>query len=354
MIVYNIQRHSAYGQRATACHRLTTFTFRDMKMADSNYTRFTTVYALSDPETGEVRYVGKTVLSLEKRLKGHFSDKAENHKTHWIRSLLARGLKPTIKSIEEDIAENWAERERYWIAYYRDQGARLVNLADGGQGSPGWSASEEQRAKLSAAMKGRRFSMDHRANLSASLKGRKFSAEECAKISAALKGRTPSNKGKTHSPETRARISASLKGKSASPETRAKMGAAQKGRVHSPETRAKIGLGNRGKVISIESRAKIAVAARNRQLSQETRAKIAAAGRNRYCSPETRAKLSAAARSCSPETRAKLSAARKGKPSPNKGKSPSADTCARMSAAQSAAHKRRRYGTSQDQMELAI
>lgn len=48
------------------------------------------------------------------------------------------------------------------------------------------------------------------------------------------------NKGKTHSPEARAKMSVAKIGKTTSSETRAKMSASHTGKTYSPETRAKI------------------------------------------------------------------------------------------------------------------
>jgi Ni/Co efflux regulator RcnB len=101
-------------------------------------------------------------------------------------------------------------------------------------------------------------------------------------------------KGKTVSPETRAKMSAAQKGKTVSPETRAKMSAAKKGKTVSPETRAKMSAAKKGKTLSPETRAKMSAAHKGKTLSPETRAKMSAAQKGKTLSPETRAKMSAA------------------------------------------------------------
>jgi len=120
------------------------------------------------------------------------------------------------------------------------------------------------------------------------------------------------NKGRTHSSETRAKMSAAAR--NISPETRAKMSEAAKKRgfsdnIRSPEARAKISEASRNRIVSPETRAKLSAAKRN--ASPEYRAKIAEANRKRNTSPEHRAKVSEAnkGRTYSPETRAKISAA---------------------------------------------
>lgn len=65
----------------------------------------------------------------------------------------------------------------------------------------GHPISDEQRAKMSAALRGRERTPEHRAALSAALKGRVISLEQRAKLSAAGKGRP-------HTPEHRAAIAA--------------------------------------------------------------------------------------------------------------------------------------------------
>lgn len=114
--------------------------------------RVTRIYVLRDPRTGEVRYVGKTALSLAGRMSAHRRDARGGRQTHsakWIRALLRAGIEPIAQVIEE-VAEGWAERERFWIAHFRAQGARLTNLADGGGGVIGWKMPPGMLADLRA------------------------------------------------------------------------------------------------------------------------------------------------------------------------------------------------------------
>lgn len=92
------------------------------------------IYSLSDPRTGEIRYVGKTIKSLGKRRAQHVysaSCGGECHRDTWIRSLLKEGLKPNISLIELTNESEWDVRERYWIAQYRLT-HNLTNYEDGG------------------------------------------------------------------------------------------------------------------------------------------------------------------------------------------------------------------------------
>lgn len=72
--------------------------------------------------------------------------------------------------------------------------------------------------------------------------------------------------------------------------------------------------------------------------SAETLAKMSAANTGKSPTPETRAKLSAAARNISDETRVRMSASRAGDKNPNWGKSPSDETRAKLSVAHIGKH----------------
>lgn len=91
------------------------------------------IYSLSDPITNEVRYIGVTQRTLEQRLYQHVWESKTNrgtHKIHWIRTLTNQNLKPIIKLIEVCTDNNWEEREKYWISFYKN----LTNTHQGGAG----------------------------------------------------------------------------------------------------------------------------------------------------------------------------------------------------------------------------
>lgn len=109
------------------------------------------IYTLNDPETGEVRYVGKTISPLYKRLSSHYRDKKHSYKTNWITKLKEKNLKPIINLIEICDENNWEEREKYWIAYYRKH-SKLTNYLDGGQGQQkGYKHTDEAKEKIRLA-----------------------------------------------------------------------------------------------------------------------------------------------------------------------------------------------------------
>ena len=95
----------------------------------------TFIYKLIDPETNQVRYIGKS-NDPKQRLKAHYN-KARykpTHKFNWIKTLKDRGIRPIMEIIEEVSIEIWKEREKYWIMFYLEQGFSLTNCTTGGDG----------------------------------------------------------------------------------------------------------------------------------------------------------------------------------------------------------------------------
>lgn len=137
------------------------------------------VYILRDPRDHAVRYVGWTSQALPARLARHLYEarRVVNHRCNWLRSLLALGLAPTIHVIERGRGDEWAVRERYWIARFRSIGADLVNGTDGGEGAAGARRSPETRARISRAARGRVLSVEGRAAHGAGQRAR-WSREE--------------------------------------------------------------------------------------------------------------------------------------------------------------------------------
>lgn len=205
------------------------------------------IYTLADPRTGEVRYVGKTIKLLEKRLNSHVNDNSANHKVHWIKSLAKLGLKPVIDVLEEVKECDWQEAEKFWISMMKFYGFKLCNSTDGGEGlhNPSESTREklaeiarnmsgEQRLKISNSV-AKAMTPEYREHLSKKAKerfargdnrafsknhavGRKLSEEHKAKIGIGCKG----HPGPNHSLAIRKAISEKLKGRKLSPESIAK------------------------------------------------------------------------------------------------------------------------------------
>lgn len=105
-----------------------------------------TVYGLREVGTEDIRYVGQTSYALNNRLKRHWSEANNGNKTarsNWMRSVRDRGGE--IESIPIEENAEWNKAEIRWIAEYRENGARLLNHTDGGQGTtPGTKFSQER------------------------------------------------------------------------------------------------------------------------------------------------------------------------------------------------------------------
>jgi len=207
------------------------------------------IYTLSNPVTGEVRYVGKTIHGA-KRLLGHLRDDSNNHKVAWIKSLKALGLKPLFEILEEVEESAWIEAEQFWIKSLKFLGCRLTNSVEGGIG--GHNPCAETRKKIGDANRDRVVSEETRALLSAAAKGKIISEAHRAISSATHKGKiipqyhrdaiSKANTGLVRTPEHKAKISASSKARMSIQENRDRISKANKGLKRSPECRMKIKL----------------------------------------------------------------------------------------------------------------
>jgi len=82
------------------------------------------IYALADPNTSEVRYIGRTknpTARIYRHLQPMFSS---NGIKQWIKAL---GQPPKMVILEQCSEESVIERESYWTNYYREIGANLIN-----------------------------------------------------------------------------------------------------------------------------------------------------------------------------------------------------------------------------------
>jgi len=92
--------------------------------------RMTNIYYMKDPLCDAVEYVGRTDLSIEYRLKTHIAEAKRgdtSKKCQWIRELIEQGREPTIHLLEECSKAVRAEREKYWIKKYLDEGQASKN-----------------------------------------------------------------------------------------------------------------------------------------------------------------------------------------------------------------------------------
>lgn len=103
----------------------------------AGYERKVYIYALIDPITKEIRYVGCS-LNADNRYKAHLHEASHNHKCHkcnWIRKLVREGNSPVLNIIDEVPEEDWQLAECAWIFHYREElECKLTNMTDGGDG----------------------------------------------------------------------------------------------------------------------------------------------------------------------------------------------------------------------------
>lgn len=94
----------------------------------------THIYALTCPDTDQVRYVGKS-NNPSKRLYSHLTDGRLNHRHNWLMSLKLNGKLPKVEILDTVKIEEWPFWERHYISLYKSFGFNLLNRTDGGEGS---------------------------------------------------------------------------------------------------------------------------------------------------------------------------------------------------------------------------
>ena len=87
------------------------------------------IYALVDPLTDRIRYVGQT-NDLERRYKEHCTILDFSPKCKWVQALNANGLFPTMIILEVVDSESDVDfREAWWIGIGLQRGWELTNVA---------------------------------------------------------------------------------------------------------------------------------------------------------------------------------------------------------------------------------
>lgn len=189
----------------------------------------TFIYALCEPGTRTVRYIGKT-NDVARRLKEHLKPKQKKtYLGNLLRSLRVLGTFPEM-IIFREVEGDGSDAEIRYIQRARGFGMRLTNSTDGGEGV---TMTPEIRAKIGASHLG--------------VPEPPKSLETLAKMSAAARGDKNPFFGRTHTPKTKALQSAlktgtnhPLFGKPRPPEVRAKISAGNLGKIVTPETCARI------------------------------------------------------------------------------------------------------------------
>lgn len=174
------------------------------------------IYGLASSENGQIRYIGQTTKTAEKRFGDHRRNVKRNPHTpvaKWIKSLNERGFHPILVILKNDAVIDDDEIE--FIKIFKENGYHLLNISHGGRYN---NVSEETRKKLAEKTRlswlKREHSMSDESKQKVSLanKGRKKPEGFGEKISQIIKN-DPSRIQKLHSAESQKKSAQSRKGK---------------------------------------------------------------------------------------------------------------------------------------------
>lgn len=184
-------------------------------------------------------YIGKTVLSLEQRIKNHLKKSKTNKRIYFHKAIHKYG----IENFKWEIIYNSSslkdlnEKEIYYINYYRkNKNNKIYNITNGGSGGDTLSNHPNKKnicKKIGKSQRGKPkppFTEEHKKNIGNAHRG-KFVGKEARKhLSIACKGKKNGMYGKHHSEETKRKISEKRKGIFPSTEIRKKLSIACRGK----------------------------------------------------------------------------------------------------------------------------
>jgi hypothetical protein len=157
------------------------------------------IYALCEPCSKIIRYIGLTGDSLKRRYYDHYKCSVNTKKSSWVKSKKIIGLRPKLIIIENNLTLHEAKsKEIYYISYYKSLGLNLVNGTSGGDGL--FNPSVEVRKKIGDAHRGKKISPEHINVLKKLGMNRIWTKEQREKASL-------SNKGKLLSEATKEKLS---------------------------------------------------------------------------------------------------------------------------------------------------
>ena len=85
------------------------------------------VYSISDPQTGQVFYIGQT-NNPRRRFYGHTQERSKSEKDRFITAMIAKDIWPTFTILERVTGlKDAVAREGYHIARMHEQGHPLLN-----------------------------------------------------------------------------------------------------------------------------------------------------------------------------------------------------------------------------------
>lgn len=176
-------------------------------------------------------YIGISSQGAERRFREHCASKK---KYPIVMAIKKYGRENAIVTVLEefDCYEAMYRAEQLAITEHGTKAPNGYNLTDGGKGTFGLKATDERKAKISRANKGRKATPEQRKRISEANKGRDMSAQVAA-MAKANKGRKRSDSeiqrtievwtGRKHRDETKRKMSESASKRRASDETKEKM-----------------------------------------------------------------------------------------------------------------------------------
>ena len=125
------------------------------------------VYCLIDGKDLRIRYIGKTICHLRKRLREHLQD-SRRHNTkvsRWTMNRIDNGHDIIMRPLICDVNLNsWEAR---FIKIFKRKGFKLLNMTMGGDGTLGHKQTQESKDKKSKALSGKKKSAEHVQKMSA-------------------------------------------------------------------------------------------------------------------------------------------------------------------------------------------
>jgi hypothetical protein len=130
-----------------------------------------TIYAILDPQTAKVRYVGSTTLPVKRRIQLHWTNRMSKTTpvSRWIRHFDKEPPFQVLDIVDEDDGDRV---EEIWIAWMRQfPDVQLLNVsmrASGGNNTGrgfGFTVTPETRAKIGRTRRERGLTYPHRRKL---------------------------------------------------------------------------------------------------------------------------------------------------------------------------------------------
>lgn len=152
------------------------------------------IYGLVDPFTDKIRYIGKSVRPKE-RLTNHCNDRSVTWRTNWIQSVIKMGKRPQLLILQTlKDGDDWQKIETEWIKKGRNNGWKLTNCTDGGDGVH--NPPEHVRLKMKKTWIGRHHTEKTKKLIGEKSKGRKHSEQSKLKMKKLMSGRKITWRGK--------------------------------------------------------------------------------------------------------------------------------------------------------------